>query len=729
MLAELETLLASPEKSLTVRATWQQLQPSSAAAGSAASRGSAPTLLARAKTAVVQGLSALAAVGRGGLSWKWLAAGLGAAAVGLLLGIVFLIRTGNGTVKIELSDPKAQVEVKVDGNVIDIAGLKEPLRLKAGEHGLLVTSGDYQSVSESFTVRRGEEEVVRVTLEPKPAGPRPPVKVAGKPQDSARPTEPAGSASAVGKTSPNDLTAKLEEISVELGGGLKMEMVLIPPGEFMMGSPDSDKDARADEKPQHRVRITKPFYLGKYPVMQEQWQAVMDDVVDNNPSEFKGAKNPVERVSWDDCQVFLGRLNAKSSAGGGKFHLPTEAQWEYACRAGSTGKYCFGDDGFALRDYAWFGANSRDTSHPVGGKKSNAWGLYDMHGNVWQWCADCYGSKYGADLPTDDPTGPATGLNHVSRGSFWLSFASNCRSAARHVGFPGGRGVGFRMARTYDGATLEPKVKPAKPQQTKAGEAAIAPKPEPTKPQLPAPAVTGLKEETNSIGMKMLLVPAGEFTMGSNDSVMDAEKPAHRVHITKPFYLGQFKVTVGQYRKFAEATNHTDASWKTAFPSQTDEHPVVNVSWDDATAFCKWLSAKEAKTYRLPTEAEWEYACRAGSTTKYWFGENANELGDYAWYSNNSGGMTHPVGRKKPSAWGLYDMHGNAREWCADWYDVRYYDSSPSEDPKGPLSGSDRVLRGGSWGSDASMTGSLARCGNEPDDRITHSGFRVARTP
>ena len=135
-----------------------------------------------------------------------------------------------------------------------------------------------------------------------------------------------------------------KELTVDLGKGVKLEMVLIPAGEFLMGSPDSDKDAQSWEKPQHRVRITKPFYLGKYLVTQEQWEAVMG----NNPSQFKGPKNPVEQVSWDDCQKFLGKLNAKSAARAGKFVLPTEAQWEYACRAGSKTRYCFGDDELEL---------------------------------------------------------------------------------------------------------------------------------------------------------------------------------------------------------------------------------------------------------------------------------------------------------------------------------------------------------------------------------------------
>ena len=218
-----------------------------------------------------------------------------------------------------------------------------------------------------------------------------------------------------------------KELTVDLGNGVKLEMVLLPAGEFLMGSPDSDEAAYAEEKPQHRVRITKPFYLGKYPVTQEQWEAVMG----SNPSNFKGPKNPVEKVSWDDCQKFLGKLNAKPAAGVGKFQLPSEAQWEYACRAGSKTKYCFGDDESKLGDYAWYEANSRNKTHPVGEKKPNAWGLYDMHGNVWEWCQDRYDDGYYAKSPMDDPTGPTGGSNRVLRGGSWYFPVWFCRSAFR----------------------------------------------------------------------------------------------------------------------------------------------------------------------------------------------------------------------------------------------------------------------------------------------------------
>jgi len=235
-----------------------------------------------------------------------------------------------------------------------------------------------------------------------------------------------------------------KKLAVDLGKGVKLELVLIPAGEFKMGSPDSEKIALPLERPQHRVRITKPFYLGKYLVTQEQWEATMG----GNPSHFKGPKNPVEQVSWNDCQKFLEKLNAKIGTQHGKFVLPTEAPWEYACRAGSTTRYCFGDDESGLGENAWYRANSDMETHPVGEKKPNAWGLYDMHGNVWEWCQDWYDDGYYAKSPTDDPMGAATGLDRVGRGGSGACLAGYCRSAIRTGGGPVGRisDVGFRVS-------------------------------------------------------------------------------------------------------------------------------------------------------------------------------------------------------------------------------------------------------------------------------------------
>jgi formylglycine-generating enzyme required for sulfatase activity len=230
-----------------------------------------------------------------------------------------------------------------------------------------------------------------------------------------------------------------KELTIDLGNGVKLEMVLIPAGEFTMGSPE------ADEKPQHRVRITNPFYLGKYLLTREQWEAVMGS---SKTSNVKAPKNPVVNVSYVDCQQYLDKLNKRQGNPASKFVLPTEAQWEYACRAGSKTRYCFGDDEKQLGEYAWYGANSGDKTHPVGEKKPNAWGLYDMHGNVWEWCQDWYDGGYYAKSPTDDPTGPATGSARVFRGGCWFFPAGGCRSAYRFRGLPGFRFdfLGFRVS-------------------------------------------------------------------------------------------------------------------------------------------------------------------------------------------------------------------------------------------------------------------------------------------
>jgi formylglycine-generating enzyme required for sulfatase activity len=244
-----------------------------------------------------------------------------------------------------------------------------------------------------------------------------------------------------------------KNLTLDLGGGVTMELVLIQPGTFMMGLNPNEKpvdqgvvygpvDGRApvapgqvandakDEKPAHQVTISTPFYMGKYAVTQKQWGAVMG----NNPSLFKGPDNPVDSVTWNDCQAFLRKLGEK--VGGGRtFTLPSEAQWEYACRAGSTGKFCYGDDEARLGEYAWFYGNTGNWTHPVGRKKPNAWGLYDMHGNIWQWCSDWYGS-YGAAQQTD-PVGAASGDTRVVRGGFGALLPVDCRSASRRNYPPG----------------------------------------------------------------------------------------------------------------------------------------------------------------------------------------------------------------------------------------------------------------------------------------------------
>ncbi len=304
------------------------------------------------------------------------------------------------------------------------------------------------------------------------------------------------------------------------------------------------------------------------------------------------------------------------------------------------------------------------------------------------------------------------------------------------------------------------------------------------------PKVDKTTQITNSIGMKLTLVVSGEFMMGSGEPAKDTaaffnktygvdllkadyfkdEHPQHRVRITKPFYLGTYHVTRGQFRQFVADTGFTtdaekggkpgalgwnpdtkkigfndEYSWQHAGFKQTDEHPVVNVSWNDAVAFCKWLSGKEGKTYRLPTEAQWEYACRAGTTTRYSSGDDPETLAQVgnvadaalkakfpdckcAMKASDGYVFTAPVGSFQPNAFGLYDMHGNAWQWCADWYEAKYNTASPLVDPTGPVSGEFRALRGGSWVDGPIYTRSTKRSGIKPGNRFDGTGFRVART-
>lgn len=192
----------------------------------------------------------------------------------------------------------------------------------------------------------------------------------------------------------------------------------------------------------HQVTISNDFLIGKYTVTQALWQAIMG----NNPSHFKGADRPVEQVSWDDCQIFIQKLN--SMAGKNIYRLPTEAEWEYSRRAGSTSAYCFGDDEGRLGKYAWYANNSGQETHPAGQKKPNSLGLYDMHGNVWKWCQDWYGNYPSG--PVMDPKGPSSGSNCVLRGGSWFKVAAYARAAYRYRGNPGLRYnyLGFRLVRT-----------------------------------------------------------------------------------------------------------------------------------------------------------------------------------------------------------------------------------------------------------------------------------------
>jgi formylglycine-generating enzyme required for sulfatase activity len=231
--------------------------------------------------------------------------------------------------------------------------------------------------------------------------------------------------------------------SDEITNSVGIKFTLISSGEFTMGVNLNFESGADVETPQRRVTISRPFYMGVYEVTQSEWMSVMGGA---NPSEFKGRTLPVESVSWDDASSFVRKLNQKE--GTDKYRLPTEAEWEYSARAGTTSAYFFGDGAGSLGTYAWFKDNSGGKTHWVGGKSPNPWGLYDIYGNVWEWVQDFYGDYSGAEAT--DPKGPSGGSARVVRGCGWFDTAVDCRSAGRDGVTPGRRddSLGLRVAFT-----------------------------------------------------------------------------------------------------------------------------------------------------------------------------------------------------------------------------------------------------------------------------------------
>ncbi len=802
---------------------------------------------------------------------------------------------------------------------------------------------------------------------------------------------------------------------------LGMKMVLIPPGEFQMGSPEGEKD-RLDNELQHQVRITQPFFMGQHEVTRGQFVAFVKETGYKTEAETdgKGGKGwnessgkfedpdpkynwknvgfpqtdryPVVNVTWNDAAKFCEWMSKKE---GVTYRLPTEAEWEYACRAGTTSIFQPGDDpeglaavgnvadGIAKARFAdWATIAAADGflfTAPVGSFRPSALNLYDMHGNVWEWCADCYAADYYGRSASNDPQGPSTVAFRVLRGGAWNNYGRFCRSAYRgwtthsyrnyDLGFrvvavaakppassptfaaegagwidlfngkdlsgwsnnthywkvengelvssvaeenlstqylqyweefgdfelwavyklenEGNSGIYFRSELTSgykimgpavdigrikrdevmtghvreagthrslltprgdpayaraesaskDGwnrvlirvegkritvtingvqtADIEdpqiaptgvialelssrkkPKIRFSKiqlrklntnsttkqsttpPRELKPSTKSDSP-PKLAGPELlvaPFNSDTARKKQeewakflghkdfvvTNSLGMKMVLVPPGEFQMGSPPDEKDRQdnELQHRVRITQPFFLGQHEVTHGQYATFVKDTGYrteaeTDGKgggwnesrgkferqdptydWKnTGFP-QTEQHPVVNISWNDASKFCEWMSKKEGQTYRLPTEAQWEYACRAGTRTATQFGDSlsskqANFIGDSPYHGAAKGPyirQTTNVGSYQSNAFGLYDMHGNVCEWCADFCSGGYYYQSAVDDPPGPSTASYRVLRGGAWNCYGRYCRSAYRNWTMPTFRLHNLGFRVVAT-
>ena len=576
------------------------------------------------------------------------------------------------------------------------------------------------------------------------------------------------------------------DTTVALPGGATMAMVWIEPGTFVMGSPSSEPGRNSDEGPQHEVTISRGFHLGRYEVTQGQWESMMG----SNPSYNKGPNRPVEQISWNDVQGFIAKLN--EMAGEEIYRLPTEAEWEYACRGGTTTRWSFGDDESQLGDYAWYdGNNSPSGTKEVGSKLPNLWGLYDMHGNVWEWCQDWHG-RYSSGAQVDSK-GPAAGPDRVIRGGH---FNGPANSADRNLCSPDcyGNIIGVRLARQEPVSDQRPNRPPraesgkdtvvvagsmvvldgsdssdldgdpltyrweqtSGPRVTLSDTSEVWPTFTPTEPgryifslvvydaqtgSTPdevAITVTASLEESyrdttvilsGGATMEFVWIEPGTFVIGSPSSEAgryDDEGPQHEVTISQGFYLGKYEITQGQWEGVMGATPWSGQDYVQA----NSNHPAVYISWDDVQSFIHALNeAAGDSLYRLPSEAEWEYACRAGTTTRWSFGNVESQLGDYAWYADNASnaGLEYapPVGTKLPNPWGLYDMHGNVWEWCQDWYDP--YSSGSQVDPTGPSTGFLRVMRGGNFGNGARSVRSAYRVSYFPGDRDIGIDARLLR--
>ncbi|NIO87696.1 MAG: SUMF1/EgtB/PvdO family nonheme iron enzyme [Candidatus Aminicenantes bacterium] len=476
-------------------------------------------------------------------------------------------------------------------------------------------------------------------------------------------------------------------------------MVFVKGGTFTQGS----REIFSDEEPIHKVSLDS-FYLGRYEVTQAEWQAVMG----YNPSMVKGDALPVESVDWYNAIKFC---NKKSRAhgltpcysGSGEhivcnfdadgYRLPTEAEWEYASRVGLRSrnyKYSGGSDPGKI---AWYEMNSGFKTRPVGQKEPNELGIYDMNGNVGEWCWDRYDKEYYKTSPSKNPVGPSTGGSRSYRGGCFGSPVMELRPSVRFNRPPGYKNfdLGFRLAKKNTGVNQPPE--------------------------------------------GMVPVRGGTFKMGSSTG-RNGGKIVHRVTLDS-FYIGRFEVTQGE--------------WEAVMGNRPSERigtraPINFIDWYEAVEYCNRRSRLEglipfysgsgehivcnfdADGYRLPTEAEWEFASRGGIKSRNFKYSGSNHADEVALYRDNLLVYFEPVGQRKPNELGIYDMSGNMAEWCWDWYDFDYYRVSPAKNPRGPLSGVRRVIRGGGWAFSEEYLCTGSRFYEVPFRKTSRISFRVVRS-
>ncbi|MBR4242703.1 MAG: SUMF1/EgtB/PvdO family nonheme iron enzyme [Bacteroidaceae bacterium] len=543
------------------------------------------------------------------------------------------------------------------------------------------------------------------------------------------------------------------------GKTVTFKMIKVEGGTFQMGRAGSEDV----ETPVHSVTLTKTYYMCETEVTQALWYAIMgqsptSDVFKWDSTYGLGDNYPAYYISYEDCQSFLSALNSKLSSqlgSGEQFRFPTEAEWEFAAKGGNKSKgYTYAGSN-TIDDVAWYNDNSSST-HQIKTKAPNELGLYDMSGNVWEWCEDWYGS-YSTGAQTD-PTGAAPGLYRVYRGGSWYDYAGYCRVSLRTRNPPEFRyyNLGLRLAlgapvpshsvsptSLFFGASASSKTVNVTANgdytfSTSASWLTITQSSDKTTLTVSAEANTGTSERTATITLtlgsltqtisvtqqaaantydeertftvtgngktvifKMIKVEGGTFQMGRAGSE-DVETPVHSVTLTKTYYMCETEVTQALWYAIMGLSPTSDGSrqWNST-EGLGDNYPAYYISYEDCPSFLSALNSKlssqlgNGEQFRFPTEAEWEFAAKGGNKSKGYTYSGSNTIGDVAWYKSNSNSTTHPVKTKSPNELGLYDMSGNVDEWCYDWYSDYY--SSAQTDPTGDTWGSYRVLRGGSW--------------------------------
>ena len=470
--------------------------------------------------------------------------------------------------------------------------------------------------------------------------------------------------------------------SAQAGERFEPSTVEVPSGSFLMGCV-SGQQCQSDEQPVHRVQIGT-FRIGTHEVTFDQWDACVNDGGCSHRPESRTGRGdrPVTNVGWRDIQEYLAWLGKRT---GKPYRLPSEAEWEYAARAGTTTLYSFGDDISSSR-----ASYISDAPRAVGSFVPNTWGLYDMHGNVWEVLDDCWNDSY-RDAPTDGSAWTAGDCSkRVVRSGAFNDDPDKLRSANRYGDGDNVRdGVtGFRVA--LGGSN-------------------------------PAPNYVRASGTGEVIKPEMVYIPGGDYNMGCRpgNDCQDDEQPVHRVNVAS-FEMGRYEVT---FEEWDACYNDGGCSHRPDDRWGRGRMPVHNVGWRDAQEFIAWLNARTGHNYRLPSEAEWEYAARAGTEGAYSFGSTINT--DLAQYDSN---QAKQVGSFAPNPWGLYDMHGNLWEVLEDCWNENYQGAPNDGSAWTDGDCSKRVVRSGAFNDDADKLRSANRYGDGDNVRDPLTGLRLARS-